>query len=176
MPGQTIPVDGSDADRELHGYGLVGRCGRGSGTSAGRRLACGRGRATRVHPVVDDGWNRPLDRLALDDGLPLDVMTSGVRADGAALDVEQYRLEVSAEGDLMRMWVSPNLVQRGAGGQASGCVMLRRTASASRTNWWTRSAADISRASAAPCPAHSDRNRGSSPAAAAFRSDRVAAF
>src|SRR5207237_7226935 len=55
----------------------------------------------------------PAIDLALDAGLPSAGTTSGVRADGAAPDVERYRLDVS-EGGVRIVGATPEGVFRGA--------------------------------------------------------------
>jgi hexosaminidase len=59
------------------------------------------------------GGADPSIELALDEGLPLDPTTGGVRADDGAIQCERYRLDVTGEG-VRIVGVTPEGVFRGA--------------------------------------------------------------
>lgn len=64
-------------------------------------------------PLSATPGSGPSIDLALDAGLPADVTTAGIRADGGAPDVERYRLDITEEG-VRIVGATPEGVFRGA--------------------------------------------------------------
>lgn len=64
-------------------------------------------------PLSATGGSGPSIALALDAGLPADLATSGIRADGAASDLERYLLDITEDG-VRIVGATPEGVFRGA--------------------------------------------------------------